>query len=324
MWSDVRCEKECDKIMKKYKNKYKNTATCPRQMHNVGHGLYEAEFKVDGNIPESLKIGLFCKETTFKALVRLSSTLELHDSSKNSFALGLGLLDDKNLSQIHNFTFVQDLHFIDKLSLDMFVKLTLAIFMPFLQWVVLMAHHLGFVFDATVRMRKQETLRDLNFVAILPFAIGPSINVTSEEDLDAVKYMLRSTCTPEDRKSVLINTTTNTHLRDEFSTYLAVGGVVKYDFCIQQRTDKNEMELRCGSKPWKSEWIKVATLVFSKQDAKVNTDTWKKMEENISFSVSVSHALHKPIGDANKLRAMLYDQASNFRHGKTNTNIIET
>src|SRR5579883_1590344 len=67
----------------------------PRDQHPKQHGCVWAEFIVEDNLPENIRVGVFKEPKTYKAWIRFSSRQEQDDSKGDAQAMAIKLLGVK-------------------------------------------------------------------------------------------------------------------------------------------------------------------------------------------------------------------------------------
>lgn len=88
-----------------------------------------------------------------------------------------------------------------------------------------------------------------------------------------------------------------------------------FDFCVQLQTDPDLMPVEDPGKRWPehiSPFIKVATLTIPRQ----TFDTPEQNAYGIRLSFNPWHSIpeHQPLGGINRVRRVIYNTLSNFRH----------
>ncbi len=95
-----------------------------------------------------------------------------------------------------------------------------------------------------------------------------------------------------------------------------------FDFLIQvQKTDKY-MPIEDPSIEWKagdSPYFPVARLIIPKQT--FDTEQQQQFCEDLSFSPWNALAEHRPIGELNRIRKLVYEASSRFRHEENKTEV---
>lgn len=288
---------------------YKDSPTL-RQVHNKMHGLVKAEFTIEKNLPDNLRIGIFKEPKSYCAWVRFSAgnTKLQHDNKLDTRGIGIKLLDvpgDKLLDatkngNTHDLIFATSPVFFAK-DLKSFHGLMTASISP---------NHLAIplYFLSNIRMAitaltkvlfKCKHLLEIPYYSISPYRFG--------DEHTAVKYIMRPSA-----GTTVEHTGTKDfdHLKTSLKATLAKHDV-SYDFFIQFQDQPEQMPIENCSIAWTSKEIKVATLRMLKQD--FDTPERRELGENLMFNPWNSLPEHRPLGGLNRGRKIMYETMSKFR-----------
>ncbi|KAH9254031.1 hypothetical protein BASA81_007906 [Batrachochytrium salamandrivorans] len=108
------------------------------------------------------------------------------------------------------------------------------------------------------------------------------VSIAQEEDVVAVKYMLRPS-RDNGHGAVLAQVHGENYLRNELEAHLGTKHTLSWAFCIQRRTNKKQMPLNDASVVWTSEFVQVATLTIEDQD--FTTSQRFELAEALSFNL---------------------------------------
>ncbi len=298
---------------------YKGT-TVRRDAHPKCLGLLKAEFVVEQNIPENLKVGVFAEPRTYSALIRMSNASGHIQSDKvkdiRGFAIKLLGVVGERYSQAEKTT--QDFLLINYPVIPIG---TVKLFHDFVYYSV-KYHPLLFIlkllFTGKGKIVKQlqeasqnhTSLLDIRFWSTTPYQLGTQ----------AIKFSIVPT---SNYRSALPNPLTDNYLTTNAQQHLNTTEAT-FDFMVQLQTNTNSMPIDDAGVEWQeseSPYIKVATLRIPKQ----TFDTPERFElaEHLSFSPEHALEVHKPLGSLNRARYIIYRQISEFRHQKNAKSLIE-
>ncbi|MDE3183452.1 MAG: catalase family protein [Bacteroidota bacterium] len=293
-----------------------------RQIHPKMNGCVKAEFIIEKNLPEKLKVGIFKEETDFPAWIRFSNgnTKPLPDNKKDlrGFAIkimnvpGEKILVEGEETINQDFILMNTKNFVAKDVEDFYHVLQVVTMLP-LQGPVL--QKIPFIFkNASIFLNGAKAKIncnhpfELNYYSTVPYRFG--------EETMAVKYAVfpskdndltcvQDSCDPD-------------YLRLKMQETLSKNEII-YDFCVQFQTDAEKMPIEDPTVEWDSPFEKVATIRIPTQI--FDTPEQREFGEDLSFNVWHSLPEHRPIGNFNRSRKIIYEKMSAFRHQK---NMIPT
>jgi hypothetical protein len=292
-----------------------------RQIHTKMHGCVKAVFTIEPGLPETLKAGVFSKQVSYHAWVRLSnaSTNPKADRKKDvrGFAIKLmGVPGEKILNQEHlqltqDFLLMNTETFFSR-NVGEFRHLLAAATSP--NKLKLLVYALNPAHWATLKRFSGSNMAcsnplELKYWSTQPYQFGKT-------DV-AVKYFLRPS---PDNKLVVENETDYDYLRINLAQTLYYNEA-KFDFFVQFQTDPDTMPIEDPTVPWESEFIKVAALTIPAQ----SFDSKAQMDFGDSLSFNSWHALpeHRPLGSFNRVRKRIYEVLSKYRHDKNGLPVFE-
>lgn len=274
-----------------------------RKLHGVAHGT----FRIRGDIPDSLKIGIFAG-TEFPAWVRFSSDASLTDHDyKTTLGIGIKLFNVVGPKLVGR----QDDPTLDVLmqNMDVFFAGTAADMCAFTQASLkgqgdayLDQHPVTAQILAAMKKPVGSVLAT-PYWSCIPFALGA-------DNPSYVKYKLEPTIDvpappqPPDNPD---------YLAADFASRLAAGEV-RFRFCLQTRTDP-KMSIDDATVRWdeqKSPPICVAELILPQQD--VNARGQADYGENLSMNIWRVLPEHRPVGTIADARRLAYEASAVQRH----------
>lgn len=301
-------------LKEKLEKEYKEGET-KRDAHPKSLGFLKAEFIVDKNLDENLKVGIFKNPKTYKALIRTSNSMSSDDSRKDVRGFAIKLLDVEgerfNLDEKNT----QDFLF---LSTETIPLGTVELFHDSIFYAVKKnIALLGFKFIATGKgkillelakaRRFDSSPLDIKYFSTTPYKFGDR----------NVKYAIFPT---SKYKSEIPKKKTKNYLTQNMQTHLD-NSDASFDFYVQFQTNKETMPTEDASIPWDSPFVKMATIKIPKQ--KFETKERIELAENLSFAPAHALKIHKPIGGLNRARIKIYEEMSKFRHKRNNKKMIE-
>ncbi len=299
-----------EQMLRLYKNKKQL-----RQIHPKMNGCVKAEFIIEKNLPERLKIGLFKEETSFPAWIRFSNgnTKPLDDNKKDLRGFAIKIMNVpgekiplENLECINqDFILMNTKNFVAKDVKDFYHVLQVVTMLP-LQGPVL--KKIPYIFkNASIFLNgakakiKCNHPFELDYFSTVPYRFG--------DETRAVKYAVFPS-KDNDLSCVQANNNPD-FLRLKMQETLLKTEIF-YDFCVQFQTDAEKMPVEDPTKEWNSPFQKLATIRIPKQI--FDTPEQRKFGEDLSFNVWHSLPEHRPIGNFNRSRKIIYEKMSAFRH----------
>jgi hypothetical protein len=297
-----------------------------RGVNTKTHAAVRAEFVVEPDLPEHLRVGLFREPRIYPAWIRLCSTLPdpLPDNVPDlrGFAIklmnvpGEKLLDSDRHGTTHDFTFITP---------DTFLTSTPEQFYTFTQaggltakrslrdiaaLVWFMLTNPAVLMNLLRSQKKIGSLLEVPWYSSTPYLFGNR----------AVKYSLRPWLT---QVAPVPTRPTNNYLREELIRQLSEGEA-GFDFCIQFQLDPFKQPIENALVPWReqdSPWHKIATVRIPQQ----NIDSPEQMlfAENLSMNPWRCIAEHRPLGGVNRVRRLIYYEGSMHRHQRNAVPVVE-
>lgn len=292
-----------------------------RQIHTKMHGCVKAEFVIEPDLPANLKVGVFKEAKTYHAWVRFSNanTEPQKDFKKDVRGAaiklmgvpGEKLLNDQSLQQTQDFLLMSSETFFSK-NVKEFSKLLKAATAK--NKLKLLLYFLNPLHMPLLKRFGKTNVLCFNPLSIPYWSTQPyQFGNTST----AVKYFLRPSV---DNVIVNENITDYDYLRINLAQTLN-NNAAEFDFFIQFQTDADDMPIEDPTIPWKSEFVKVATLKIPPQIF----DTKEQMSFGDNLSFNPWHCLpeHRPLGSFNRVRKRIYEAMSKFRHDANDLPMFE-
>lgn len=285
-----------------------------RDAHPKMHGVVRAEFIVQPNLPEDLRVGLFRQPATYRAWIRFSnSDGSINPDSKGDIrgmaiklmgVLGDKLLESEQAAQTQDFILISTNVFVTKDAQD-FDHLIKAVTGSWRQKVVFFATHPRVITNLFKSMVKFANPLQIRYWSTTPYLFGAH----------AVKYSAIPQGECNDR---IPSNPDDNFLHHAMVKQLATADAY-FDFTVQFQTDAGEMPIEDAGKEWQesfSPFLKVATIRIPKQ----NFASTQHVEfgENLSFTPWHSLPEHRPLGGINRSRKLVYETISRFRHKYNN------
>jgi hypothetical protein len=297
-----------------------------RDVHVKGHAAVQAEFTVDPDLPDDLKIGVFKDARTYPAWIRLSNASHVpSDDIKGDirgFALklvgvpGKKLLGPQEDALTHDFIFLSTNVFLTSTAND-FLKFVKSgalkadkSWSDYLRIAAFILTHLNVGIGLLANSRKFANLLEMEWFSATPYLFGDR----------AAKYKLRPHRKPESR---LPRRPAHNYLRQRLIEDLARNGA-GFDFMIQFQRNPEQQPVEDALVPWDEDeapFRKIATLRIPPQA--VDTPEMRSFAENLSMNPWHCLPEHRPIGGVNRVRREVYFAISEFRHGRNGVPVEE-
>jgi hypothetical protein len=294
------------------------TGIMRRDAHPKMHGVVKAEFVVEPDLPEELRIGVFRESRTYQAWIRFSNSGAIQPDIKNDIrgmaiklmgVPGQKILDQERNAQTQDFLVINTNIFIakDVAEFDAMVKALAGGFFPTI-WFFLT--HLQVGLNILKASKKIANPLQIRYWSTTPYLYGKN----------AVKYSAFPQAQATDN---IPANPTDDFLRQAMINQLS-GSEVKFDFAIQIQTDADTMPIEDPTQAWNeavAPFRKVATINILQQEF----DSAKQREfgENLSFSPWHSLPDHRPLGGINRARKVVYHVISTFRHRYNSVQLTE-
>jgi hypothetical protein len=274
-----------------------------RKDHPKSHGLVWGEFKVEDQIPEALKVGIFAQPKTYPLWMRLSNAASVEkrghfksdlDPDVRALAIkllqveGEKVLDDEKETQDfllinHPVFFVRDAEgfaTLTKASVGQANEAELRSLAP--------------TFEVLQAITSKQVANPLliQYWSTTPYQLGAQ----------AIKFSVK----PHQQDAPGATPTSATYLREAVTEYLS-GKDATFDFLVQLYVDDEKTPIEDPMQEWKesdSPWIKLATIRIPAQ--KSGFKERDRLDEGLSFMAWHTLHEHAPLGSVNLARKKVY------------------
>jgi hypothetical protein len=288
------------------------------------HGVLRGRFIVSPDLPPALRHGLFAEPGDYPAWIRFAgpgpdSPPDIEDIGVLSFGIkvmgvpGEKLLADERFTQ--DFTGISTPTFTTP-NVRENAKLQRAIArrLPLFYFLDPRDPHL---FDAIMQglwARTQTSPLETPYWSCVPYLLGEG---------QAMRYSLVPVNAPHSKVPRLPLRPPDNYLREAMAATLADRDAT-FDFCIQRQTVPSRMPIECASVIWPerlSPSIPVARLILPRQIF----DSAAQLGFASSLSFNPWHALpaHRPLGNQNRARLVIYEELSRLRQEMNATPHVE-
>ncbi len=281
-----------------------------RDAHPKMHGLVRAEFIVEANLPEALRIGVFEAAKVYPAWIRFSNAFQKISPDINRDARGMAiklmdvpgekLLEEEKDAQTQDFLLVSSNVFLTR-DVKEFDQLTRAVVGSVFAKIWFFSTHWHFTWTLIKSMKKFANPLQIRYWSTTPYLLG-----SSAVKYSALPHVANADAIPADPP--------DDFLRRAMIRQLAQGDAL-FDFSIQFQTDAHSMPIEDPSVEWSevvSPFIKVATIRIPAQQ--FDDEQQRAFGENMSFTPWHSLPQHRPLGGINRARKLVYQTISQFRH----------
>jgi Catalase len=286
-----------------------------RGQHMKGHGCVRAEFIVEPNLSESLRLGIFREPRTFPAYVRFSNGKGFDDREGDAHGMAIKLLnvEGEKLLEDEKSALTQDFVLIDH---PVFFIKNVADYVPFMQdfrnlraagltlgkvvagiKLFVSPDYKWRLLRATGSKKPDSPLR-IQYWSTTPSRLGPvAVKYSARPDLSVAPAVA-----PIDSPNKL-RQAMSAHLKDKEA---------RFDFLIQTQSDPVAMPVEDPTVDWGAHWQKVATIRIPPQS--FESPAQMTFGENLSFTPWHSLPDHRPLGGINRARRAIYLAISKQRH----------
>jgi hypothetical protein len=278
-----------------------------RKDHPKSHGLVWGEFKVEDDIPESLKVGIFAQPRTYPIWMRLSNASPAEKRGKFTSdldpdvrALAIKLLEVEGEKVLDDEKETQDF--------------------------LLINHPVFFVHDAqgfanlmkaSVGQADSEVLQSLasTFEVLKTITSKQVANPLLIQYWSTTPYQLGSqsikfSVKPHRQDSPGSTPNSDTYLREAVVKYLSEDGHdATFDFLVQIYVNDEKTPIEDPMQEWKEEdspFIKLATIQIPSQ--KCDFEERQRLDEGLSFMAWHTLPAHAPLGGLNLARKKVYQE----------------
>ena len=281
-----------------------------RDAHPKTLGLLRGSFRIESNLPKSLRVGLFERPRSFACWVRFSNSSGKvqSDAVPDARGVAIKLLAPRGKGAAAGAELGQDFVLLNTPVMPLG---TVALFRDAVYYTIessplLLAAKFALTGHARVLLGllmlrgNPSSPLDIRYWSTTPFRFGPD---------RAVKYSLLPTSRHRSDKPETLG---ESYLSEAMQLHLD-RHEASFDFCVQLQ--KPGMPIEDAGEEWdegKSPFLKVATLHLPIQKFR----NAKRAQQAEALSFSPAHALpaHAPLGGLNRARSKIYTALSKFRH----------
>lgn len=293
-----------------------------RQIHPIMNGCVKAEFIIEPDLSDDLKVGLFKEPKSYPAWIRFSNgeTKPVPDYKKDfrGFAIKLMNVPGKKLDMNHPDMTNHDFIMISRPTffsgdLKQFAKIISVVTAPIKLKTI--PRSLGILFsNVPTLLRAAKAKIKINHPAEIPYF--SAVPYRFGDETKAIKYSVK----PSAGNQLLYPEKPGKNfLRANLAATLKEHSL-SYDFCVQFQMDSQKMPIENPSIEWTSPFIKLATIKIPKQI--FDTPERNELGDNLAFNPWHCLAEHQPLGGFNRVRKFIYEEMYGFRH--QNNNIPDT
>ncbi len=291
-----------------------------RQVHAKMHGCVKAEFIIEKDLPEDLRVGIFKDAICFPAWVRFSNgvTQIQHDKKRDTRGIAIKLMNvpGEKLLETQMGAQTQDLVLA---SSPVFFAEGLAAFSGLLKASVsknkLMVP-LFFITHPRMALRAiTKLLINCKHPFVIPYFSGTPYQFGDESR--AVKYHLQPSA---NNKLEYTDEKDPDYLHNNMAATLDKTDIY-FDFFIQFQTDAVRMPIENATVAWDSPFIKVATLRIPAQ--KFTCPTEDHFGDNLTYNIWHALPEHRPLGSFNRGRKFIYQELYKFRTARNGAMPVE-
>ncbi|MDB5127080.1 catalase family protein [Mucilaginibacter sp.] len=295
----------------------------PGQMKRDAHpkmiGLLRAEFIIEKNLPDELKVGIFASQNTHPAWIRFSNQQApaTGDNVRDIRGMAIKLLDVKGQKildgqqdgKTHDFITITTDAFVAKDIVD-FADLIAALVTSkfhFLWYLLTNPQNLWNLLRANKRFG---SLLEAHFFSVSPYAFGDRV----------VKYSVKP---QSDHQTPVAAGSAQNYLTTVMEKQLTEKDYY-FDFLVQFDTNSKKTPIEDLSVRWKEKdapFIKLATIKIPMQ--KFDNEAQRAFGDQLSFNPWRCLPEHTPLGSVNRARKIIYQTLSQFRHNKNKLIVAE-
>ena len=302
------------------------SGTTQRYVHGKSVAALKAELTVDLDLPAEFRHGIFRDGgRSYPAWIRLSNSAQHPAPDKKldarGFAIKLMDVDGESLLSQEGSVSTQDFVLLSRPTFfnrdtKEFLEFTRAVngsnlrLVKVLRVLWFFLTHPAVFFTGLDAAKRYGNLLGIQFWSTTPYRLGEL----------AVKYSIKPRVW--DRTRGPANPDQN-YLRAAAAATLAEREVL-YDFYVQVQKDPYRQPIEDALVEWSetlSPLQKVATLRIPKQ--RVDTPERNQIAENLAMNVWHALPAHRPLGNVNRSRGLIYMQLSEFRRARNLVPIAE-
>jgi hypothetical protein len=286
-----------------------SATTVTRDAHPKTHGLVTAEFIVLDDFSHALRHGVFKTPRKFDALIRFSAgeTFVADDTRRprsGGMAIKLLGVEGEKLLESEKHAMTQDFIMI---NFPGFLTESFESYEGLHRSATSPEERAKFfaTYAPEEALNKRQALEPFNnplharYFSQVPYMLGPN----------AIKFSAKPICCTSNHP---LASEGGDFLREEMKKQLSEGDVY-FDFVVQVQTDPVKMPIENPLRVWdeaQSPFQRVALIRIPRQDI---TAKGLEMAENLSYNPWHSLPEHRPIGNMNRARKVIYEMVAEYR-----------
>lgn len=299
-----------------------NNGLMPRDVHVKQHGCVRARFTVDQDVPEDLRAGVFAEPgKEYAAWIRFSNGSPKIQDDKAGDARGMAiklmgvdgekLLESEKEAKTQDFLMLNHDAFFIKDAKD-YVEFSKLIakgsspawfFFGRLPW-----RWTEFAVARQIAKKGQQMINPLfsPYFSTTPYLLG---------EKNVIKFSARPCTESPDLQNHFADSSDYLRLNMQKSLDVRDGKPACFRFMVQKRVEPETMPVEDARIPWdqgRSAFIPVATITIPAQE--FSSERQMRFGENLSFTPWHSLPAHRPLGNINRTRKLVYETVSKFRH----------
>ncbi|HXI71397.1 MAG TPA: catalase family protein [Verrucomicrobiae bacterium] len=285
-----------------------------RDAHPKTHGVVRAEFRVNSDVPQEMRHGIFASPKTYQAWVRFSAGSPGIQSDRRPDIRGMAvklmnvpghkLIQQESLATTQDFLmannpvyFIRNLTDYSSFAASVRKGRLMSFFLNGMPWHWRL-RELWLLAMAT--LHNVNNPLTIQYWSQTPYQLGPH----------RIKFSVK----PHDMGLTRVPTNSPNYLQEAMTDLLQTKAVT-FDFLVQLQVDKKTMPIEDATIRWdekKSPFLKVASIYIPQQFFTSNEQMM--FAENLSFTPWHSLPDHRPLGGINRARLTVYEAVSKMRH----------
>lgn len=294
----------------------------PRDVHVKQHSCVRAKFTIDKDVPGEFRAGVLVDQgKVYDAWIRFSNGSSKVQTDKKGDARGMAvklmgvgrdkLLENEKQAKTQDFLMINHDAFFIKDSKDYaeFFRLIGKDSSPawfFLGRLPWRWTELAVALRIARKGKKMTNPLFAPYFSATPYLLG---------ERDVVKFSAQPCADNPDVQNRFADSPDYLRLNMQRALDVRDGKPVCFRFLVQKRTAPDTMSVEDSRIAWdqgKSKFIPVATITVPAQD--FSTEKQMRFCENLSFTPWHSLPAHRPLGNINRTRKIVYEAVSKFRH----------
>lgn len=319
---DANTEADADKILEATMSMLMKSSAkdefVRRDAHPKAHGCVKATFDIDiTNLPFANRQGTFSKNKKYDAWIRFSNgagdgknTPDL-EADVRGMAIKIMNVEDTPTG-VHDILLANNVNFFSAAGpdyMDLVTTLAGGSKLGLARFAVMHPLSAKRIFEARVKIGN---VLKQDYHSSVPYKLGKN----------HVRY--RAISCNRDRDPVPEEGVEAHYLKKRLVSSLSKGDFC-FDFYVQPNMNPAVQKIEDPRIDWDdatSKPIKVARLTIPKQSG-IDSQNQTNLCENMNFTPWHAPAANRPMGQINRIRALVYEEISKFRHGKNRTPIAE-